>query len=487
MKKNFSIIAFTFIFIFNFSFLNAKEISQKMISDYFKNPTFEDLWFGIYDENNIRYAWYNLNEFKEGDYWVQVMQSKTKYLEVVEDGETLLENEIIFYYNTKEYFDYNYPHSLKKIELTLQNNNENESYEAIINNGIAKVTSNNNGKINNLEFKDIDIRLGDLLKLELLLHNYDDWEIGEIVNYKSYDMYSFEVSEEKDTLESIETKFYGGVKIPVYKFVTETSDTRSGFSSYYSLNSKRPMEYIDVYETYLLENKETAQEISFGGASNASQMITVDQILEDNENIKRLVLEIDGEYEKGFYEGDRQNVYSKNGKKYLELDFDLNSDPPAIEKDIQKNLKATSIYPSNDEYFINLAKEIIEDVQDPWFQVELLLDYVDIFIKDDYTSNSHSVYDVVKKKVGDCTEHALLFNTLARAAGIPSRELTGIINYEENKFALHAWNEVVIDGYWYPVDPTWNYLVPPLTHIKFDLLESVPATYNFKVVEIEYY
>ena len=223
-----------------------------MISDYFEDPTFQDLWFGIYDENNIRYAWYNVNEFKEGDYWVQVMQSKTKYLEVVEDGETLLENEIIFYYKTKEYFDYNYPHSLKKIELTLQNNNENESYEAIINNGIAKVTSNNNGKINNLEFKDIDIRLGDLLKLEILLHHHNDWEIGEIINYKSYDMYSFEVSEEKDILESIETKFYGGVKVPVYKFVTETSDTRSGFSSYYSLNSKKPMEFIDVYDNLFI-------------------------------------------------------------------------------------------------------------------------------------------------------------------------------------------------------------------------------------------
>ena len=53
--------------------------------------------------------------------------------------------------------------------------------------------------------------------------------------------------------------------------------------------------------------------------------ITVDQILENNEYIKRLVLEIDGEYEKGFYEGDRQNVYFKNGKKYLELDFDLDN------------------------------------------------------------------------------------------------------------------------------------------------------------------
>ena len=487
MNKKLSIIVFTFFFIFNFSILSAKEITKKIISDYFEDPIFNDLWFSIYDENDIRFAWYNINEFKESDYWVQVSQIKMKYLEVVEDGENLLENEIIYFYKVKEYFDYNYPHLLKKIELNLQNNDDYESLEAIIDNGIAKVTSNNNGKINNLEFKGVDIQYGDLLKLELLLHHYDDWKIGEIVNYKSYDKYSFEISEEEDILEAIEEKFYGGVKVPVYKFITKTSDTRSGFTSFYSVNSGKPMEYIDTYETTLLENKETAQNISFGGATNASQTVTVDQILENNENIKRLVLEIDGEYKKGFYEGDRQNVYSKDGKKYLELDFDLYNDPPATKIDLEKNLKATSLYPSNDEYFINLAKGIIGDVDDPWDQVQLLLNYVDIFIKDDYTANPHSVYDIVENKVGDCSEHALLFNTLARAVGIPSRELSGIINYEENKFAIHAWNEVVIDGYWYPVDPTWNYIVPPLTHIKFDLLEFVPATYKFKVVEIEYY
>ena len=487
MKKKFSIFLFFIVFLFNFSLLNAKEVTKEIIKDYFEDPIFQDLWFGIYDENNIRYAWFNMNEFKEAKYWVQASQFEMKYLEVVEENETLLENEITYFYKIKEYFDLDYPHSLKKIEFTLKNNDDNESFEAIIDNGVAKVKSNNNGKINNLEFKDIDIRFGDLLKLELLLNHYDDWEIGEIVKYKSYDMYSFEVSEEKDILESIETKFYSGVKVPVYKFTTETSDTRSGFTSYFSVNSGKPMEYVDTYETTLLENKETAQNISFGGASNASQTIMVDQILEDNENIKRLVLEIDGEYEKGFYLGDRQNVFSKNGKKYLELDFDLYDDPPATKKDIEKNLKATTLYPSNDEYFINLAEGIIGDLEDPWDQVQLLLNYVDIFIKDDYLANPLSVYDIVETKIGDCTEHALLFNTLARAVGIPSRELSGIINYEDNKFALHAWNEVVIDGYWYPVDPTWNYIVPPLTHIKFDLLESVPATYNFKVIEIEYY
>ena len=100
------------------------------------------------------------------------------------------------------------------------------------------------------------------------------------------------------------------------------------------------------------------------------------------------------------------------------------------------------------------TKKIIDDTKDEWDRVQLLLNYVDTYIEDDYLTNPLSVYDILEKKTGDCSEHALLFNTLARAAGIPSRELTGLMNYEDNKFGLHAWNEVVIEGYWYPVDPT---------------------------------
>ena len=118
----------------------------------------------------------------------------------------------------------------------------------------------------------------------------------------------------------------------------------------------------------------------------------------------------------------------------------------------------------------------------------LLLDYVDKFIDDNYVSNPLSVYDIIEKKSGDCSEHALLFNTLARAAGIPSREITGLINYDGNKFGLHAWNEVFMDdGFWYQVDASHNYFRPPLTHINFEHLKDVPSTYSFKLVEIEYF
>ena len=28
---------------------------------------------------------------------------------------------------------------------------------------------------------------------------------------------------------------------------------------------------------------------------------------------------------------------------------------------------------------------------------------------------------------------------------------------QSQSFGGHAWNEVVVDGYWLPVDPTWNW------------------------------
>jgi len=474
------------ILSFNIS-VYAKEINKEDVSLYFEDPIFQDLWFGIYDEDNIRYAWLNINEYKEGDFWIQEMQYESKYLDSVQDGDTLIKGETYIFTEVKDYFDFNHPHLLKKIESKTTYNNDKEIYLATIDNGIAKLKLNNNGKLSEFEFENVEISLIDILKMELLFYKYDNWELGEEIDYKSFDRTSFEISNEQDILVNISDKFYSGVKIPIYEFKTVTSDTRSEFRTFFSHKSKVPVEYLDDYERTFLESENVVKNISFGGVSNVDQIVRADIFLENNLNIKRLVLEIDGEYSDGFYIGDRQNVYEENGIKYLELDFDLNQDPLVPNNIIQKNLKATASYPSNDKYFIDLAEGIIGDVENKWDQVNLLLNYVDVFIEDDYEANAFSIYDILKNRKGDCSEHALFFNTLARAAGFPTREVTGIINYQNNEFALHAWNEVVVDGYWYPVDPTWNYIIPPLTHIKFAQLENVPATYNFIVNEIEYF
>jgi transglutaminase-like putative cysteine protease len=60
---------------------------------------------------------------------------------------------------------------------------------------------------------------------------------------------------------------------------------------------------------------------------------------------------------------------------------------------------------------------------------------------------------------------------MARAMGIPCRTVGGLVYLgdEFQEFGLHVWNEVVIDGIWIPVDPTWGQTLVDATHIRFSV------------------
>lgn len=72
--------------------------------------------------------------------------------------------------------------------------------------------------------------------------------------------------------------------------------------------------------------------------------------------------------------------------------------------------------------------------------------------------------DVLKKRVGDCNEHAVLFAALARAAGIPAAIASGVV-YNKGRFFYHAWNLVYIDGKWTDLDSTFGQFPADPTHI----------------------
>jgi transglutaminase-like putative cysteine protease len=62
----------------------------------------------------------------------------------------------------------------------------------------------------------------------------------------------------------------------------------------------------------------------------------------------------------------------------------------------------------------------------------------------------------------------MLFTTLARALSIPAREVSGLayMGDEVRAFGGHAWCEVVLEGRWVPVDPTWGETSLSATHIR---------------------
>ena len=87
--------------------------------------------------------------------------------------------------------------------------------------------------------------------------------------------------------------------------------------------------------------------------------------------------------------------------------------------------------------------------------------------------------EVLATGKGDCTEHALLFTALARAAGVPARPVYGLVytRYGDGEDALywHAWVEVRSGSEWIALDPTFGQDVADATHLALGRGSQVDA------------
>jgi transglutaminase-like putative cysteine protease len=87
-----------------------------------------------------------------------------------------------------------------------------------------------------------------------------------------------------------------------------------------------------------------------------------------------------------------------------------------------------------------------------------------------YGASHDRASDVLAAGKGDCSEHAVLTVALARAVGIPAREVYGLVYTSmDGTDALywHAWVEVKSAGEWIAIDPTFGQPVADATHLAF--------------------
>jgi transglutaminase-like putative cysteine protease len=87
-----------------------------------------------------------------------------------------------------------------------------------------------------------------------------------------------------------------------------------------------------------------------------------------------------------------------------------------------------------------------------------------------------------------------MFTNLTRAAGIPAREVSGLlyVGDDSRAFGGHAWNEVVLDGVWVPIDASMNQTEVDATHISYGTQEraarnllSTLGNLKFKLIEVQ--
>jgi transglutaminase-like putative cysteine protease len=107
-----------------------------------------------------------------------------------------------------------------------------------------------------------------------------------------------------------------------------------------------------------------------------------------------------------------------------------------------------------------------------------------------------SALDVLQQRKAECQGHAYLYIALARAAGIPTRMVNGLVYSEEFRgFLYHSWAESLVGTDWRAVDPIFGQAAADATHIKLvegeNLAELVPlmdwvGKVSIRVLEVEH-
>ena len=112
------------------------------------------------------------------------------------------------------------------------------------------------------------------------------------------------------------------------------------------------------------------------------------------------------------------------------------------------------------------AKEIAAGKDSPETIARALASWTTDWLKDTVDDGGGAL-DSLKGRTGNCQTHARLYTALARAAGIPTRFVSGLVSLEGKGFLYHSWAESRLGGRWVAVDPTYNQLPADSTHLKF--------------------
>ena len=201
--------------------------------------------------------------------------------------------------------------------------------------------------------------------------------------------------------------------------------------------------------------------------------VTLDKKLGDPVKIKSLKLSFVADDDFDVPQSHRQIITKgKDNNLVMEIkrDFIIKNGKVLLPDERKRSLASSISIPSDNPKIIALATKIVGDAPTDFEKVSRSVKWIFTNLEKTMAKNSDNALDILDKKAGDCTEHTLLFVTLARALGIPSREVGGIAymaGEKVPKMAWHAWAEFHDGKQWLTADPTWNQTLVDGTHIKF--------------------
>lgn len=234
--------------------------------------------------------------------------------------------------------------------------------------------------------------------------------------------------------------------------------------------------------TMRLEPKEIAKDVHYTNDTIVSNAALVERAIENPRTRDELKLKVTGPLNSEVLFNDERQTFSKRVDSYTFVGKKLSLegvDTPSLpiqEVSVQEWQAPTLFVQSDNPKMIQQARDIVGDETNSAAVSEALCHWVYKNMKASFSARLTNSLEVLENMEGDCTEHSMLFIGLARALGLPAREVAGLIYVEGPKkgFYFHQWARVWV-GQWIEVDPTFDQPIADATHIKLaegDLFEQ---------------
>jgi len=228
----------------------------------------------------------------------------------------------------------------------------------------------------------------------------------------------------------------------------------------------------------ILEPEAAARDMG-GDPLSMSSVITLSLVkpereIAEPENRRRLKLAVANlEAANSIPEDHRQSIVSTgkaaDGTFSATLEINMEPEAPAGRAapvaDLARWLGDSPTVQANHPRIRRLARELAGDAADPWQAARAINLWVYSNLKKD-SVDATTALDALNDGRGECQSHTYLFTALARASGIPTKIVNGLVySSQYGGFLYHAWPEVYV-GEWRALDPTFGQDRVDATHLK---------------------
>ena len=362
---------------------------------------------------------------------------------------------------------------LLRIEAEVVDSSGTSSWTAQIQDDVLLLESSVGGKTMEDRLPKPKESLKDALQEIQLLA--DSPEVGNEITFSRFEpMFKQEITG-KSRIEAVERRVLDGALTTVFKVHTdEQLPVGTMPSTSFVTEDGTVLEGATAgIITMRLEPKEVARDVNYSNDVIVSNAAKLSAPIPEPRTRESLKLRLHGPMEEAhLFNDDRQSVAREDGAIAFEahrvsLEGFQPVSIPVTEPSVQEWLKPSTFVQSDDPKLLAKAKEIIGDETDSFKIAQHLCEWVHGYVKTSYSARLSNALEVLENPKGDCTEYSILFIGLARAAGLPAREVAGLLytDMPSPGFYFHQWAKVWI-GKWIDVDPTFNQPLVDVTHIK---------------------